>query len=262
MLIDTHCHLNFPDYKKDLKAVINRAIKNDVKAIICASSNLADAEKAIQISKTYPGVVYVAIGIHPQQTDPENKTPLKKQLEQLTRLAKEEKVVAIGECGLDYSKAPPGEKDRNKKNQLFLFKEQIKLAQKFDLPLIVHSRKAFDETIERLKKLNGLKGVFHCYSGGKKRIEKVNQLGFYFGIDGNLTYDEGLQNVSKLIPLEKILLETDAPLLSPEPFRGQRNEPKNIKTIAESLAKIKNISFKKIAQITTQNSQKLLNLHF
>ncbi|HUS60241.1 MAG TPA: TatD family hydrolase [Nevskiaceae bacterium] len=261
MLIDAHAHLNFPDYQKDLDQVAKRAAENSVNKIICVSSNVTDSQKAIEIAKKYPEIVYPAIGIHPQQTDPENMDSLEKQIEKLTKLAEKNQAIAIGECGLDYSPAPPGEKDRNKKEQFFLFKKQIELAQKLSLPLIIHCRKAFPEIIEILNQYAGhsLKGVFHCYSAGKKGIEKVNQLDFYFGVDGNLTYDVGLQNVFAQIPLEKILLETDAPFLSPEPLRNQRNEPKNVKMIAECLAQLKNVSFEKICQITTKNVKKLFS---
>ena len=260
-LVDTHAHLNFPDYQKDLKKVINRAVKNGVTKIICVSSNVADSKKAIKIAQKYPKIVYPAIGIHPQQTDPQNPDSPEKQIKKLTKLAEKNQVIAIGECGLDYSPAPPGEKDRTHKEQFFLFKKQIELAQKLSLPLIIHCRKAFPEIIEILNQhaSHSLKGVFHCYSAGKKGIEKVNQLDFYFGVDGNLTYDVGLQNVFAQIPLEKILLETDAPFLSPEPLRNQRNEPKNVKMIAECLAQLKNVSFEKICQITTKNVKKLFS---
>jgi TatD DNase family protein len=166
---------------------------------------------------------------------------------------------------LDFSPAPPTEKDRRKKEQIFLFKKQIEIACQLNLPLIIHSRQARQEVVEMLvydtRVLNSpLRGVFHCYSGGKNDIKKVEEIGFYFGVDGNLTYDLGLQNVGKLIPLEKILLETDCPFLSPQPYRGLRNEPKNVKLIAEFLAKLKEVSFEKIAQITTQNTKVLFKI--
>lgn len=259
MLIDTHAHLNFPDYEKDLDKVVARAIEVGVEKIICVSSNLADSQKAIEIAREYPDLVYTAVGIHPQQTDPKNKQLLEEQITILGKLAQEKEVVAIGECGLDFSPAPPGEKDRPHEVQIWLFQQQIELAEKLNLPLLIHSREAFKKTVESLKKLKGLRGVFHCYSAGRRGIEKVNQLGFYFGVGGNLTYDVGLQNVFRLIPLEKIVLETDCPFLAPTPFRGQRNEPTNIKIIAETLAKIKNASLEKIAGITFKNFQSLFS---
>lgn len=263
MLVDTHAHLNFSDFQKDIDKVVKKSLKAGVKKIICVSSNLTDGQKAIEIGRQFPGIVYVAAGIHPQQTDPENKTPLKKQIKVLAKLAQEKEVVAIGECGLDYSPAPPGEKDRTQEEQFFLFIKQIDIARKNNLPLLIHTRQAFKDTIKVLKeaqKSNNLHGVFHCYSAGKKGINQVNELGFSFGVDGNLTYDEGTQNVFRLIPLAKILLETDAPYLSPHPLRGQRNEPANIKIIAEFLAKLKGESLKKITKQTTANALGLFRI--
>lgn len=260
MLVDTHAHLNFPDFEKDLEEVVKRSIRAGVEKIICVSSNIADSERAIEIARKYPKIVFASVGIHPQQTDPENKTSLINQIKELEKLAGQKEVVAIGECGLDFSLAPPGEKDRTHEDQIYLFKEQIKLTQKLNLPVLIHSREVFQETVESLREFKGLKslkGVFHCYAGGKRGIAKVNELGFYFGVDGNLTYDEGLQNVFKLIPLERIIIETDAPFLTPIPFRGQRNEPAQVKIIAELLAKLKGVTFDKIAQETTENAQKL-----
>jgi len=262
MLVDTHAHLNFKNYQDDLDEVVKRAVKNGVTKIICVSSNLEESEKAIKITQEYSGIVYAAIGIHPQQTDPETKLSLEEQIKKLNKLARHKEVVAIGECGFDYSPAPPEEKDRSKKEQLFLFKKQIELALKEKLPINVHSREASFDTLEILEKYakKGLKGAWHCYSAGKKRIDKVKEIGFYFGVDGNLTYDEGLQNVFQSIPLEKILLETDCPFLSPEPHRGNRNEPAHVKIIAECLAKLKGISLEETAKITTQNAKKLFKI--
>lgn len=266
MLVDTHAHLNFPDYQKDLDQVIREAAKNGVRKTICASSNLEDSQKAIEITRKYPGIVWAAVGIHPQQTDPENTLPLEKQIERLDQLANCKEVVAIGECGLDFSPAPPGEKDRSLEDQYFLFQKQIQLAQKRKLPIIIHTRKAFRETIQIVEQFidhhkpmvnNSITGVFHCYSAGKKGIQRVIPTGFYFGIDGNLTYDTGLQKVAKLIPLERIILETDSPLLSPEPKRGQRNEPANLKIIAKFLSGIRDVPLERVAQTTTQNATSL-----
>ncbi|MCX6725702.1 MAG: TatD family hydrolase [Candidatus Shapirobacteria bacterium] len=263
MLIDTHAHINFPDFESDLDQVINNSIKNGVEKIICVSANLSHSIKAIEIAKKYPGIVYAAIGIHPQQTDPENKDSLPKQIEKLKELVANNQIIAIGECGLDFSEAPKPEKNRSPENQVFLFKKQIEIAQEFHLPLIVHSRKSLAQTLEILNPLkNKITGVIHCYSGGKSDIHKIEEIGFYFGLDGNLTYDIGLQNVAKLIPLEKIVLETDCPFLTPQPYRGLRNKPKNVKIIAEFLAEIKGISLQEqeISQKTTKNAQDLFKI--
>lgn len=261
MLIDTHAHLNFSDYEKDLDQTIGRAQKEGVKKIICVSSNIADSQKAIEISQKHKNIVYAAVGIHPQQTDPDNSASAEEQIQQLKSLAGNKGVVAIGECGLDFSPAPPGEKDRSKKEQVFLFQKQIEIAKKNKLALIVHTRESFSETIEVLKSSENLpRGIIHCYSGGKKGIGQVMKLGYFFGLDGNLTYDSGLQSVALQIPLDKIFLETDSPFLSPEPYRGKRNEPANTKIIAEFLAKIKNVSLEKIADTTTKSARSLFGI--
>ncbi|MDP3955071.1 MAG: TatD family hydrolase [bacterium] len=267
MLIDTHAHLNFPDFEKDLDEVVNNALKNGVEKIICVSSNLEDSKKAIDIVRQHPGVVYAAVGIHPQNTNPENSQSIEEQIKILSELAREKEVVAIGECGLDFSPAPPGEEERTKEEQLFLFEKQIELAQKLSLPVIIHSRKVTDKTIEILSHYfstlpsppSSPPGVWHCYSGSKKGIEIVKNLDFYFGLDGNLTYDEGLQNIVRHIPLERILLETDSPFLTPIPYRGLRNTPVNVKIIAEFLAQLQGVSFEKVCQITSENAKKFYN---
>lgn len=264
MLIDTHAHLNFPDFEKDLSEIVRKAINNGVDKIICVSSNLEDSQKAIEIARQFPQVVQAAIGIHPHQTDPQKQKTVKVQVQELEELARNLEVVAIGECGLDFSDAPPGEKNRSKEEQIFLFESQIKLAQKLKLPLSLHCRKATQDTIAVLEKFYSQQaeqthGVWHCYSAGKSEIQKISNLGFYFGIDGNVTYDVGLQNVVKSIPLEKMVLETDCPFLSPIPYRGLRNEPANAKIIAEFLAQLLGYSFKKVAQITNANAEKVFS---
>lgn len=261
-MIDTHAHLNLADYQKDLGAVINRAQKRGVNKIICISTNLSEAQKTITLAKKYPGLIFPALGIHPHQTDPENQLSLKEQIDQLASLIEKEKekIVAIGECGLDYSLPPPPEKPRSPSEQLFLFEQQLALAQQFNLPVIIHARQSFKETIAVLEKYPSLKGVFHCYSGGKKGIPSVEKLGFLFGFDGNLTYDFGLQKVVAQIPLEKIILETDSPFLSPEPYRGKRNEPAFLIYTAQKLATLKKTSLEKIDQITTENTLSLFRL--
>jgi TatD DNase family protein len=153
-LTDTHAHLNFKDYKDDLDQVIKRAAKSGIDKIICVSSNLEESEKAIEIAEKYPQIVYPAVGIHPQQTDPGIKLSPEKQIKKLTRLASKKGVIAIGKCGLDYSPAPPGEKDRTKKEQVFLFKKQIELAIKLKLPILIHSREAFLDTLQIIKSYN------------------------------------------------------------------------------------------------------------
>lgn len=266
MLIDTHAHLNFSDYQKDLNQVIKRSLENKVSKIICVSSNLADSFKAVELAKRYPQIIYPAAGIHPHQTDPQNKDSIKEQIKKLKALVAKEKVVAIGECGLDFSKADLKlEKNRTPKIQEELFRQQIEISLELNLPVLVHSRKAFPQVMIILKEYfqssgGQLKGIFHCYSAGKKEIKQVEEIGFFFGLDGNLTYDLGLQNVVREIPLEEIVLETDCPFLSPQPYRGLRNEPGHVKINAEFLSRLKEVGFEKVAQKTTQNAQKLFQI--
>lgn len=260
MLIDTHAHLNFPNYSNNIQSVIERSIDNKVAKIICASSNIDESKKAVTLGKKYQRIIFPSVGIHPQKTDPQNKLSIESQINQLNNIVSSEKITAIGECGLDYSPAPPGEEDRPKDIQAKLFQAQIKIAKQFHLPLIIHARDSIDDTIEILTKHQPAIGVFHCYAGGKKRIEKIIKMGFYFGIDGNVTYDEGLQAVTAKIPLASIVLETDSPFLSPAPYRNSQNEPKNTRYIAEKIARIKGIPFDEVAKATTGNAKKLFGI--
>lgn len=235
-MIDTHAHMGKRFCPPAVAGrAIEGAIKAGLRAIVLAASNLEESEENIELSKKYPGVLYTAVGIHPQQTDPENKLSVEEQIDILDKLIKENKskITAIGECGLDYSPAPVGEKDRSKEDQEKLFRRQIELAKKYGLPLIIHARKAVDEVIKILKDYQGIKGVFHCYTGGIKRIRQILDLGpdWYFGIDGNLTYEIGLMEVVKNIPMNRILLETDSPFLAPVPHRGEVNRPEYVKYI-------------------------------
>jgi TatD DNase family protein len=257
-MIDTHAHLAFDKYS-NLDGIINRAKKAGVRKIISSSSNIADSQKAIELSKKYPEIIYPSVGIHPQQTDPQNKQSIKQQLDALEKVVKANKVYAIGETGLDFSEPPPPEIARTIDQQIELFKGQIKIAKQNSLPLIIHSRKAFKEIVRILKDEPDVRGVFHCYSSGKKGIKDVLDLGFYFGVDGNLTYEEGLQEVYKNIPIENILLETDSPFLTPIPYRGEINKPEYLKYTLDVLAKIKNIPSKELDRQTDQNAHKLFS---
>ena len=257
-MIDTHAHLAFDEFS-NLDEIIDGAKKSGVRKIISSSSNIADSQKAIELSRKYPGIIYPSVGIHPQQTDPQNKQSIRQQLDALERMVKSNKVYAIGETGLDFSEPPPPEIARTIDQQIGLFKGQIQIAKQYNLPLIIHSRKAFKEVVRILKDEPDVKGVFHCYSSGKKGIKDVLDLGYYFGVDGNLTYEEGLQAVYKNIPIENILLETDSPFLTPIPHRGKMNKPEYLKYILEVLAKTKNIPSREMDKQTDQNAHKLFS---
>jgi TatD DNase family protein len=279
-MIDTHAHLNFPEYQGKIDQIVEESKKAGVTGIIIASSNLADSKASVELARKYPGYLFASVGIHPQKTDPENKMTIDEQSQSLENLILDAKrypldaIVALGETGLDFSEAPPGEENRSHENQEKLFLGHIKLAQKYNLPLIIHAREAVDEVIEILRRFTvhdsrfTPHGVFHCYAGGQKRISKILSLskkpalseaeGWYFGFDGNLTYDGGLQAVLKLVPQERILIETDSPFLAPVPHRGEVNSPAYLPLIQE---KINQIFGQDLTKKIVENSQRIFNFH-
>ena len=235
-MIDTHAHI------ETLCDVDNR-----IKRIILAASNIDDSRNNLLLGKKYPNKLLVGVGIHPQESDA-SPAELKKIIEE-----NYEKITAIGECGLEFL----GDYDRKKQEKVF--RAQIELAQEFDKPLIIHARKAVDEAVEILKEYKNISGVFHCYAGGNKRIKKILDLGenLYFGIDGNLTYEEGLVDVVKNIPKDRLVLETDSPFLTPEPFRGQENNPNNVIYVYKKVAEIWELNFEETEKIIDGNAKRL-----
>jgi TatD DNase family protein len=259
MLIDTHAHLNFKNHT-DLDETIKRSLNAGVEKIICVSSNIDDSIRSIEIAKKYLGIVYAAVGIHPQCTNPNNVDPISDQLAKLEALIVENKefVVAIGECGLDFTEVSEEERKRSTEEQEILFRGQISLAKKYHLPILLHFNKSHDYFLEKYQELKNLTGVFHCYVGGKKRLKKFLEFeNFMFGINGLVTYDEGLQQVIKEIPKERIVLETDCPFLAPLPYRGESNEPSYIPLIAEKVSTLKEISAEEIESKTGENAQEI-----
>lgn len=239
-MIDTHAHLD--ERLCDIDKGINK--------IILAASNVADSENNLILGEKYPEKLLVSVGIHPMESQ-DSPFKLEKIVEENCK-----KIIAIGECGLDFS----GEFDKDK--QIIVFKKQIELAQKYKLPLIIHARKAVDEVVEILKEYENLSGVFHCYAGGNKRIKKILDLQsrFYFGIDGNLTYEVGLVDVIKNIPKDRLILETDSPYLTPVPFRGEVNSPKNVEYVYKKVAEIWEKSFEETEKNIDGNAKKLFKI--
>lgn len=237
-MIDTHAHL---------KEILCDT-RGEVDKIILASSDFESAKKNIELAEKYD-FLYPSIGIHPQSPAD--------QIDDLGKIITKN-VVAIGECGLDYS-----EDDYNQISQIQNFRTQIELAQKHKLPLIIHARKAVDEVIEILKEYKNICGVFHCYAGGIKRIKKVLEIGenWYFGIDGNLTYEDGLVGVVENIPKDRLILETDCPYLTPLPFRGQENKPAYVKYIYQKVSEIWEISFGETEKMVDGNAKRLFGLN-
>ncbi|MCX5657179.1 MAG: YchF/TatD family DNA exonuclease [Candidatus Omnitrophica bacterium] len=256
MLIDTHCHLDFPDFERDRRETIERAERAGVKYLINVASNIPSNAKTLELSRSFPSI-FSALGVHPHEAkDVDQETlALIKAMAQNNK-----KVVAIGEIGLDFYRNI-SESDK----QIEIFKEFLLLAASLKLPLIIHCRDARKEILEILKKNLGLitsGGVFHCFSGDKDFLKEVLRLNFYVSFTANITYPKAddLREIVKIAPIEKILLETDCPFLSPQAKRGSRNEPSNIVAVAENIAQLKELSLDDVSRITGLNACQLFKL--
>lgn len=267
MFIDTHAHLNFKAFRKDLNEVINRTKEAGIEKIIIPGAKIDSSRKAVEISQKYDSC-FAAVGIHPHHVVNFTQLGKTKITNELKMLVDNKKVVAIGEVGLDYHeyKGYPPITNEVKSQQKELLRLQIEIAQENNLPIIFHCRDAHDDQLEmindNLKSNNKITGVFHCFGGEKKHLEKVLSLGFYVGFDGNITYPENknLQDLVAYTPIDRLLLETDAPYLTPLPFRGQRNEPAYLINTASFVYHLHKISLEKVSEITTSNALKLFRL--
>jgi len=250
MFTDTHCHLSKEDYE-DIDAVIERAKENDIHRLIICGCDKKGITEAIEIANKYDNI-YLEIGFHPSEAN----ITTEKDINWLVDLIKNnKKIVAVGEIGLDYH----WDKD-NKDKQKKLFRRMINISKEFNLPVVIHSRDAFQDTYDILKELK-VTGDIHCFSGNLENAKMYIDLGFVLGIGGVLTFkNTNLQETIKEIPLDKIILETDSPYLSPEPFRGKQNEPKNVKYIALKLAELKGETIEKISTVTEDNIKKVFNI--
>ena len=279
MLVDTHNHLNFEAFDKDWEAAVNRASEAGVGKMIVVGTDIDTSLKAIAMAKQRK-TLWATVGFHPHHVKALIKLPyarvqLAQITDQLKKMARGKQVVAVGECGLDYHtyqnsrhKHPDNGRDWEKLKDLQkqIFGMQIELARELKLPLVIHNREADMEVLDAIdhfckKDGNVPRGVLHCISGSSEFLEKGLNMGFYIGVDGNVTYDGKVKALAKKIPLELLVVETDSPYLAPKPRRRLRNEPANVKIVAEFLAKLKNISREKLEQATTKNAERLFNLH-
>ena len=254
-IIDTHCHLNDEALFKDLDNVILRASKAGVEKMVVIGWDKASSELAIKIAEQYD-FIYAVIGFHPENIHDINDTVLYETL----NLYKHPKVVGIGEIGLDYHWTKEPEK-RELQKQFFI--KQIEFANKVGLPISIHSRDAFNDTIEILnthKPIHG--GVMHCYSGSVENLDDIINLNLYVGLDGPVTFTNAKtpKEVAAEVPLDKIVVETDCPYLSPHPLRGTINEPANISLIVDAIADARQMSKKHLLDALYQNSCKLFKL--
>ena len=250
MLIDTHCHLDFSQFDTDREKVIQRAIRNKVNRMITIGTDLNSSQKAIELAEKF-AVIYAAIGIHPNDC-----LGLKeKHFDQLQALSAHDKVVAIGEIGLDYYRMNiPAQKQHE------VFKIQVKLAHSLKLPLIIHNRDAHDDLYRILidEHVEEFSGVLHSFTGDEHFLESVLALNFYVSFTGSITFkNAGYDTIIEKVPLERLLLETDSPFLTPVPFRGRRNEPAYLKYISDKIAQVKKISTADLAKIATENARRL-----
>lgn len=242
MLVDTHCHL-FLEYYDDIQGVLDRARANDIGAVIVNGTNISDNKEVLRLVDEYE-MVYGALGIQPEEIDDSWEDTLSFIEEHIY----DNKIIAIGEIGLDYHY------DNDRELQKCVFRKQLELAQKYNIPVIIHSRDCIQETYDILKEYR-VRGILHCYSGSLEMARLFNKLGFYLGIGGICTFKNAskIVDVIKNIPLEYIVLETDSPYLSPEPYRGRVNEPSNIGIILEKICDIKCLSYKEASDVIYSN---------
>ncbi len=251
MLIDTHTHTNLDDFKDDYDEVIKRAFLKDI-WMINVGVDMPTSQKAVEIAHKYTEGVYAVCGLHP------NDVSLDFDFKLLEKISQDEKVVGIGETGLDYFRT----KDEDKKiKQIDFFMKHIKIAKKLRKVLVVHCRDAHDDAIKTLKaNAEGAAGVIHFFSGSKEQAKKYIDLGFHISFAGVITFTRDYDEVVKYVPIDRVLVETDAPFVAPVPNRGKRNEPSYVKFTAEKLAEIKGMTFEDVATQTTKNARELFKI--
>lgn len=250
--IDAHGHI-YDERYEDVSDIVKKALEKGVCKIVCPSSDLSTATQSIQLANEFSNV-YANVGIHPETFEELDE----KSLAEIEKLANNEKVVAIGEIGLDYHT-----RTDKKEEQKFAFIKQIEIANKLNKPIVVHSREAMGDTIDVLRNHTPNKpSLMHCFNGSLESAEILMKLGFSFSFGGLVTFKnaKSVVEVVKNLPLDRILLETDCPYMTPEPFRGKRNEPSYVVYTADRIAKIKGISIEEVARVTTENAKRLFGI--
>ena len=253
MLIDSHTHLELSEFDSDREDVIKRAKESGVEHIVTVGINLKDSRNAVALAERYDNI-YASVGVHPHDAKSIDETTY----DSLKKLSESDRVVAYGEIGLDFFRnLSPGDL------QVKRFGEQLELAGELGLPVIIHDREAHREIVEVLKGWKSYSGgVIHCFSGDYDMAVKCLDMGFYISIPGTITYrkSETLRDVVRKIPIDRLLVETDCPYLSPEPKRGKRNEPANVVYTARKVAQVKGLSFEDVAMITSENTRNLFKM--
>ena len=250
MLIDTHCHLFFDELKEDLSSVLKRAADLGVTKFICVGTNIEDSKESYNLALDYENIFSTA-GVHPHDTE----EVAENYIDELYNLLKNKKVVAVGEIGLDYFKELSDISVQKK-----ICTEQLELAQKINKPIVFHNRDSDDDIINTLSEFPNVYGVAHCFSSTYDVAKKLIDMGFYISFSGNLTFKNShLPDVAKRLPIDRLLVETDSPFLSPVPHRGKTNEPGRARFVADLLARLHNLSINEVAQITTTNAKAIFN---
>ncbi len=251
---DSHAHYNDEKFDNDKDEIIKKIYEDGITKIVTAGYNIEASKNAIEIANKYP-FIYATCGISPNDVEKED---VDCQIKILNEISKDEKVVAIGEIGLDYY----WNKD-NKDLQKEYFVKQINVANNLNLPIVIHSRDAIEDTIDILKQNNvNKKGIFHCCMQNEYLIKNALELGYYISFAGAITFKNAkhADEVINLVPLDKLLIETDSPYLSPEPHRGTRNDSRNVKFIAQKIANVKEVSLEEIAKVTYENAKKIFEI--
>ncbi|WP_053216965.1 TatD family hydrolase [Virgibacillus senegalensis] len=254
MLFDTHVHLNINQFDEDREEVMKRAKEAGVEYMVVVGFDRETIPKALELAEANPNI-YAAVGWHPvDAVDMEDS-----DLEWIEELANHPKVVAIGEMGLDYhwDKSP-------KEIQKEVLRKQIRLAKRVALPIVIHNREATEDIIEILREEDAAEvgGIMHCYNDSVEYVQQCLDMGFYISLGGPVTFKNAKdpKEVAKMVPLDRLLVETDCPFLAPHPNRGKRNEPAYVKLVAEKIAELREISFEEVSDATTNNALKLFEI--
>jgi TatD DNase family protein len=250
-LIDSHAHLDFRRFDDDRESVIQRARETGLAAVVNIGTDLDSSRASIELAESYE-FIYATVGVHPHSA----KTVTSRVFDELRTLARHPKVVAVGEIGLDYYRDLSPRPVQRK-----AFSDQLALAADLGLPVVIHSRDAHDDVIAALQGWKGT-GVLHSYSAGLTRLDEVLELGFWVGISGPVTFPkaQALRRVAARVPLERLLVETDCPYLTPEPHRGRRNEPAYVRYVVEAVARARGMPAGTVAHSTADNARRLFDI--
>ena len=254
---DSHSHYNDEKFDEDREQIIEETYKSGVTKFICAGYDVQSSKKAIEISQKHE-FIYSICGISPNDI-PQSEEELWKTIDEISKIVQQnKKIVAIGEIGLDYYW-----NKENKELQKKAFIKQIELANKLELPIVIHSRDASVDTIDIIKNnIVNKRGIFHCCQLNQEMVKQAINLGYYISFAGPITFknSKNAKEVVDLVPMDKILIETDSPYLSPEPNRGKRNDSRNVKYVAEKIAEFKNMSLEEVARITYENAMRIFEI--